>query len=85
MCNNDGRSVFRQGEIIQFVRFYEGRYSEDHSETFRRRNHQVFSRDRILSDGTSTYPLLKRSVSHGDVHTSVRYGNVILTLIAIPG
>ena len=62
--------MFGQGKIIQFARLYE----EEQRENSRRHN-QLFSDDRMLDDNRSAYPMLKRSASHDNVHTRVRYGN----------
>ncbi len=72
LCNTDGRSVFGQGKIIQFARFYEGEQRESS-----RRHNQLFGDDRMLDDSRSAYPMLKRSASHDNVHTSVRYEHIL--------
>ena len=84
LCNNDGRSVFGQGNIIQFAHFYEDRYSSgEQRENFRRHN-QLFGDERTLGNDSSGYPMLKRSTSH-DVHPNVRYVNLFYDNVIFMG
>ena len=76
LCNNDGRGVYGQGNIIQFARFYEDRYSSGEQWENFRRHSQLFNNDRTLGGTSSGYPMLKRSASHDNMHPSVKYANL---------